>query len=599
MPIPSDVPIARSRPSRTARRVLALLAGAVIALAVAGVNAPTATADTSYKVLVFSKTAGSRHDSIPQGVAAVAALGGANNFTVDTTEDAGAFTATNLAQYRAVIWLLTTGDVLDADQQAAFEGYVRGGGGYVGVHAAADTEYSWPWYGRLVGAYAAGHPAVQQGTIHVEDRAHASTAHLGATWVRTDEWYDYTLDPRSDVHVLATLDESSYSGGTMGADHPIAWCHAYDGGRSWYTGGGHTAESYAEPAFRAHLLGGIRYAAGVAKADCRPESGYTSLFDGTSTGGWTQSGPGGFTLDDGTLTSSGGLGMLWYSGKEFGRYSLKLDWKVAGDDNSGVLVGFPAPGDDPYVAVNQGYEIQIDATDQPDRTTGAIYGFQAADLAVRDGALNPPGEWNTYQITVEGQVLTVDLNGVRINRFTNSDPVRDLGQGYIGIQNHGGDDHVSFRNVRIKELAAQGGTTTAVREGENFDVTSGVSPFDKAGASGGRVAGFIGAGDWIGFDGVDLSAATSITARVFPGQVGGTIEYRAGSATGTLLGSVHVDRTGTWDTPVDVTAAVTASSATSLYLVFTGGDGAFFDVDTVTVTSGTLLRPDVDEGASG
>lgn len=243
----------------------------------------------------------------------------------------------------------------------------------------------------------------------------------------------------------------------MNGDHPIAWCQEYRGGRAFYTGGGHTKESYADPAFRRHLLGGLRYATGAVRADCRPENGYRPLFDGTAASltEWRQAGPGGFALSpDGTLTSSGGLGMLWYAGSAFGSYSLKLDWKVEGDDNSGVFVGFPA-SDDPWSAVDHGLEVQIDATDTPDRTTGAVYGFRSADLRKRDRALNPPGEWNTYEIRVEGERLRVRLNGVAINDYTNTDPARSLRDGHLGIQNHGAGDQVSFRNVRIKELPAR------------------------------------------------------------------------------------------------------------------------------------------------
>ncbi|MFC8848918.1 MULTISPECIES: ThuA domain-containing protein [unclassified Micromonospora] len=232
--------------------------------------APVAAATDPFSVLVFSKTAGFRHDSIPAGITAIQKLGTDNGFTVDTTEDGAAFTDANLAKYQAVIWLSTTGDVLTADQQAAFERYIKAGGGYAGVHAASDTEYDWPWYGELVGAYFNSHPANQQATVKVEDHAHPSTATLPDKWSRYDEWYNFRTNPRADVHVLASLDEKSYNpgGGAMGADHPTAWCQDYDGGRAWYTGGGHTQESYAEPEFLTHLLGGIRTAAGVEKADC-------------------------------------------------------------------------------------------------------------------------------------------------------------------------------------------------------------------------------------------------------------------------------------------------------------------------------------------
>ncbi|MGW6059697.1 ThuA domain-containing protein [Streptomyces sp. NPDC055189] len=414
------------------------------------------------KVLVFSKTAGFRHDSIPEGIAAIKELGAANGFTVDATEDAKAFTAKNLAKYDAVIWLSTTGDVLDGKQQSAFEGYIKKGGGYVGVHAAADTEYDWPFYGELAGAYFQSHPAIQPAKVRVEDHGHPSTAHLPGIWDRTDEWYNYRSNPRDRAHVLASLDESSYTGGSMSGDHPIAWCQDYKGGRSFYTGSGHTKESFADPAYRTHLLGGIRWATGASQADCRPEKGYTPIFDGTakSLEAWKQAGPGSFCLNekDGTLTTVGGMGMLWYDGaKELGSYSLKLDWRMDGDDNSGIFVGFP-PSDDPWSAVNNGYEIQIDATDVPEKTTGSVYGFKSADLAKRDKALNPPGEWNTYELRVEGERLRIYLNGVKINDFTNTDPARSLKDGHIGIQNHGADDQVSFRDIRVKDLPARAAT---------------------------------------------------------------------------------------------------------------------------------------------
>jgi type 1 glutamine amidotransferase len=217
-------------------------------------------------VLAFTKTAAFRHDSIPAALRALRELGTANGIAVDATEDGSVFTDARLARYDAVIFLLTTGDVLDDSQQAAFERYVRGGGGYVGVHSAADTEYGWAWYGGLVGAYFRSHPSVQRAAVDVLARD-ASTARLPRRWVRTDEWYSFASSPRARVRVLARLDESSYDpgDGAMGADHPIAWAHEAGKGRAWYTAGGHTSEAYAEPLFRAHLLGGLLYAAGYGR----------------------------------------------------------------------------------------------------------------------------------------------------------------------------------------------------------------------------------------------------------------------------------------------------------------------------------------------
>ncbi|GAB3959747.1 hypothetical protein GCM10027614_79930 [Micromonospora vulcania] len=182
------------------RRTITALAAAVVAELTVATGATTVAATPAEaaplgKVLVFSKTAGFRHSSIPNGIAAIQQLGAANGFTVTATEDAATFTTANLAQYQAVVFLSTTGDVLNAGQQGAFEAYMAGGGGFVGVHAASDTEYDWPWYGGLVGAYFASHPAIQQATVRVEDRANASTAHLPSTWPRTDEWYNYRANP--------------------------------------------------------------------------------------------------------------------------------------------------------------------------------------------------------------------------------------------------------------------------------------------------------------------------------------------------------------------------------------------------------------------
>jgi PKD repeat protein/glucose/arabinose dehydrogenase len=246
-------------------------------------------AGARFRVLVFSKTAGFRHSSIGPGNAAIEQLGADNNFQVDHTEDATAFRDAILSHYDAVVWLSTTGDVLNDTQQAAFERFIRAGNGYAGIHAAADTEYGWKWYGKLVGAYFLSHPAGthpnggRDGTVVVEDTTDRSTQGLPAPrWDRIDEWYNYKpvnfeqtgdvdFSPRADVHVLASLDESTYdeADGSDGVDddHPISWCHKYDGGRAWYTGMGHTDDSYTEAPFLKHILGGIEEAAGAAGSD--------------------------------------------------------------------------------------------------------------------------------------------------------------------------------------------------------------------------------------------------------------------------------------------------------------------------------------------
>ena len=207
-------------------------------------------------VLVFTKTAGFRHHSIEKGVQTFRELGRKNGFIALQTESGEDFTPQNLKNYKLIVFLNTTMDVLNDAQQKAFESYIKNGGSYLGVHAASDTEYDWPWYGKLVGGYFVSHPEQQKAKIDVLDKTHPSTAHLQDVWMHFDEWYNFK-DLNPNVHVLLKLDESSYKGGINGDNHPIAWYHEYDGGRVFYTGLGHTEASYDEPEFRQHLLGGI------------------------------------------------------------------------------------------------------------------------------------------------------------------------------------------------------------------------------------------------------------------------------------------------------------------------------------------------------
>lgn len=230
-------------------------------------GAPSSAPPSLESVLVFTRTTGFRHDSIAAGVQALVALGVANGFAVEQTEEPAVFSDAGLADHDVVVWLNTTADVLDADQQAAFERYIRAGGGWVGVHSASDTEYDWPWYGQLLGggAYFQIHPAIQTAELNVEEGSHPSTAHLPATFSMEDEWYNFQANPREAVTVLMTLNEASYQPGEGAmVDHPIAWYHEFDGGRAWYTALGHRQELYQDPRFTQHLLGGIRWVAGVA-----------------------------------------------------------------------------------------------------------------------------------------------------------------------------------------------------------------------------------------------------------------------------------------------------------------------------------------------
>jgi cytochrome c len=219
------------------------------------------------RVLVFSRTEGYRHEAIAAGKQALLRMAAQQGFRADTTEDAAWFHEDSLRHYHAVVFLLTTGDVLNEAQQTAFMRFIQAGGGYVGLHSAADTEYDWLWYGQLVGGYFNGHPGnpnVRPGALHVADSTHAATQGLPRNWNRTDEWYDYrAMQP--DLNVLLTIDETSYKRpdeNPAAQPRPIAWYHDFEGGRAFYSGLGHTAESYTEPLFLQHLWGGLQYAAG-------------------------------------------------------------------------------------------------------------------------------------------------------------------------------------------------------------------------------------------------------------------------------------------------------------------------------------------------
>lgn len=230
--------------------------------------------EARFRALVFSKVTNYHHESIPNGVAAIENLGAEHDFDVVVSDDAAQFTDETLATFDVVIFNNTNstpdkGSLLNADQRAAFQRYIRGGGGYVGIHSASGTERDWKWYGSLVGAFFKKHPPVQELEIKVEDRRHPSTKHLPETWARTEEPYDFVINPRRQVHVLASYDTTTYEGHTMGPDHPISWCQSFDGGRSWYTGLGHAPSAFTdEPLFLQHLLGGIEWAAGAAEGDC-------------------------------------------------------------------------------------------------------------------------------------------------------------------------------------------------------------------------------------------------------------------------------------------------------------------------------------------
>ena len=450
---------------------------------------PADDPEARFRALVFSKTMDFRHDSIPAGHDAIDDLAEAHDFQVDHTEDATLFVPEILGRYDTVVFLSTTGDVLNGAQQGAFEDYIRGGGGFVGIHAAADTEYLWPWYGRLVGAYFMSHPpGTADADVVIEDQEHPSTASLPGRYTRADEWYNFespnhggTADqdysPRGDVHVLASVDEETYDeqDGTPEADdHPITWCQRYDGGRSWYTAMGHTAESYSEEHFLTQLLGGLETTAGVKpSAACGSAPGAdTEPPLTTAELGPKNPGPGG-TYDrpvQVTLSASDGdrdghtpethdvdaVGLEWDPNEVEIRVGDEVRWNFPEETSSAnhdvwlippggeasdafqVTDGVAAPGspsvsrtlDEPgrwtmFCSLHPGMDGTIDVSPAPPPASGVDY------TEYRITTDNVPGEWvrvdNESDAEPFSTSFTVEDEGEHVIQFRSADEAGNQG----------------------------------------------------------------------------------------------------------------------------------------------------------------------------
>ncbi|WP_328891606.1 ThuA domain-containing protein [Streptomyces sp. NBC_00316] len=271
--------------------LLALVGSTLIGLAStsipAAASAPAAAVPESsgnqYRVLVFTKSTDADPSVIAAGVDAIRQLGDQLRFAVQVTDDARKFDEEHLKQYRAVVFLNTSGDVLTTAQQDAFEAYYRAGGGFVGIGSAIEAQPGWAFLSDALGTRASGRTDVQPGTIKVADRVHEASKNLPEYWTRSDAWYNFKSNVRGKSHVLATVVEDTFkqqpsgetlsgiSGGTMGYDHPVTWCKDWEGGRSFYTALGNTAASFREGDMRSHLGGAIKWAAGQADpvySDC-------------------------------------------------------------------------------------------------------------------------------------------------------------------------------------------------------------------------------------------------------------------------------------------------------------------------------------------
>ena len=237
---------------------------------------------TEAKILVFSKTLGWRHKSIPSGISALKKLGIENNWSLDFSEDSLIFNAENLSKYKLIVFLNTTGNILDSKGEKSFEEFIKGGGGFVGIHSASDTEYDWIFYKNMIGAQFESHPKQQNAKLNVHHNTnHPAIGHYGDTFEKFDEWYNFKKPVASHINVLIDIDETSYEGKQMGTKHPISWYLNYEGGRVFYTAMGHTNESYKNPLFIKHIEEGMRWTLNQVEVPIK-ENGEDLLNNGLS-----------------------------------------------------------------------------------------------------------------------------------------------------------------------------------------------------------------------------------------------------------------------------------------------------------------------------
>ncbi|MBT5186035.1 MAG: DUF1080 domain-containing protein [Kordiimonadaceae bacterium] len=416
------------------------------------------------QVMVYADTGegGWIHKSIPRGIETIRSIGKTQDWTVDVHYSENSFTRHTLSQYDVVVFMNTTADVLNDEQQAAFEQFIQAGGGYVGTHSASDTEYDWPWYAKLVGAYFENHPpGVHSAKVNMENTDHPVHNYVDETGVVVDEWYDFQANPRDskNLTILMSIDESTYEGGGMCDDHPIAWAHEYDGGRAFYTGFGHLFQP-DHPFLVKHLTGGIIWAAGADKNE-------VSLFDGKSLNGWHTQDNDLWSVKDGAIT--GGTmedfvdhNTFLITDGSYKNFELKFKVRLQGNEgfvNSGFQIRSQSVPNDTEMS---GY--QVDAGDlwwgllydesRRNKVVGKSADMYGVDTAVKRG------QWNEYRIIADGRRIRSWINGVPALDYLEAD--EGIPQdGHIGIQVHsGGKTIVNVKDISITELPNTPGLPT-------------------------------------------------------------------------------------------------------------------------------------------
>jgi type 1 glutamine amidotransferase len=400
-------------------------------------------ANPAPRVLVFTKTQGWRHDNIPAGIEAFRAIGQARGFQTSFSEDGTIFSDATLRNIDVVVFLNTTGDILNRDQEAAFERWYRSGGGVVGFHAATDTEYEWPFYAELLGTHFKNHPpGLHNARVITETFGHPTTSFLPPVWNFRDEWYNFRTNPRGKVFVLQSLDTQSYQGSSMPDDHPIAWFNEIHGGRVWYTGLGHTQEMFRDPLVLRYLAEGVLWTA-QAKSLSNPVSAWKGSLTRRQNGEWVGSG----ARKDWLQTT-----------EPVGSALIHVEFKVS-EGASAVML------------LNERYGIRLGDSARREGVSAAdLGGIESVDrtpgAAPLVNASRPAGTWQTLDVLFEAplagrrkaRIAELRINGVVVQKkveFTGptaSSKVRtEEGQGLLRFEVTGGD--LTVGRVSIRPLA--------------------------------------------------------------------------------------------------------------------------------------------------
>ena len=457
------------RPGRCGARHLAATLAALFLLA----GTAPAAAQTLPRVLYVTQSAGFAHPVVPLSEQVLPAIGHAHDaFEVDITRDASILTADVLARYDAVVFY-TTGELpLDAGRKSAFLDFIRGGGGFVGIHSATDTFHQWPAYGELIGGYFDNHPWRQEVEVKVEDRDHAATRHLGASFRISDEIYQFKNWERARVDVLLSLDTDSVDAHKEGVkradgDFALAWTRDYGAGRMFYTALGHEDAVWQDERFQRLVVNGIVWAMGAPGN--RTADDWRPLFDGTSTGAWRgykrDALPDGWQVVDGALARVDRGGDI-ITVEQFENFELRFEWQVEEGGNSGVFFGVTEEVDGPVWHSGPEFQILHNAGHRdgqaPITSAGSNYAVHPPSADVT----RPVGEWNTSRLLVENGRVEHWMNGIHLLTYRLGDtdwqarveaskfaPLPRYGRvarGHIAIQDHG--DPVRFRNILIREI---------------------------------------------------------------------------------------------------------------------------------------------------